>query len=59
MFAGRTLPGVGSKKEWKKSTARATASFAKTERERKRERMRKRYLFGPIYVWFYGPRPPS
>jgi len=60
MFAGRTLPGVSeSKKEWNKSTERATASFAKRDGERKRERARKRYLFGPIYAWFYGPRPPS
>jgi len=37
MFGGRTLPGVSGRRWGKESTERATASFAKKERERGRE----------------------
>ena len=41
MFAGKTLPGVSEgRKKGNESTERATASFAKNERERANEEER-------------------
>lgn len=58
MFAGRTLPGVS---ESKKRGKKATASFAKKERERERAKRKERWGKVSIrmlsYPWLYGQQP--